>query len=366
MAMLHVVTIVGARPQFIKAAPVSRCIATRNDIRETIVHTGQHYDTDMSAAFFRNMGIPEPAWNLEVGSGTHGEQTARMLVGLESVLQREVPDLVLVYGDTNSTLAGALAAAQNRIACAHVEAGLRSFNRAMVEEVNRVVVDRLSTMLFAPTETAVGNLIAEGTAGDRIHLVGDVMLDAFRLFAPVAKQTSAMVESLGLHGRDYVLATIHRAENTDAPDRLQAIIEGLGELSRELAVVLPLHPRTRAALERIGVRVDDLPAGLLTTPPIGYLDMIALLSSAELVATDSGGLQKEAFFAGVPCVTLREETEWVELVDCGWNRLVPPTSGHDVCAGTLAAIGSRPAGRPDLYGDGHAAPAIVKTILSSK
>jgi UDP-GlcNAc3NAcA epimerase len=366
MSTLHIVTVVGARPQFIKAAPVSRSISRHDDLHETVVHTGQHYDAEMSAVFLDEVGLREPAYNLEAGSGTHGEQTARMLVGLEAVLRRESPDLVLVYGDTNSTLAGALAAAQSRIACAHVEAGLRSFNRAMVEEVNRVVVDRLAALLFAPTETAVSNLVGEGIERARIHLVGDVMLDAFRLFGPAAEKESTMVESLGLRGRDYVLATVHRAENTDSSQRLGAIIEGLQELSDDVVVVLPLHPRTRAALVGMGHHVEDFPPGLLAMPPIGYFDMIALVSSADLVATDSGGLQKEAYFAGVPCVTLRHETEWLELVDSGWNRLVPPTSAREICDRIISAIGSRPARRSGLFGDGHAADDIVGAILASR
>lgn len=309
---MKLVTVVGARPQFIKAAPMSR--ALRAVHREILVHTGQHYDDNMSAVFFRELGIPEPDVHLGAGGGGHAEQTAKMLTGIERVLLDEKPDWLLIYGDTNSTLAGALAAAKVHIPIAHVEAGLRSFNRRMPEEVNRVVADHLSTLLLCPSEVAVRNLAAEGiTRG--VHVVGDVMADALLDAAQRADASDVLVRH-GLEPRRYLLATVHRAENTDDPARLAAILDAFADLGR--TILLPLHPRTRAAIARAGLA---LPGNVRACDPLGYLDMVRALRDADLVLTDSGGLQKEACWLGVPCVTLREETEWVETVESGWNRL---------------------------------------------
>jgi UDP-GlcNAc3NAcA epimerase len=302
--MKRLLTIVGARPQFIKAAAVHRAIAARDDVTETIVHTGQHFDDDMSGAFFRELEIPEPAHTLDVNRCGHGTMTGRMMIALEPIVERERPDAVLVYGDTNSTLAGALVAAKLHVPVLHVEAGLRSFNRRMPEELNRVLTDHVSALLCCPTRAAVDNLRAEGiTAG--VHHTGDVMYDA-ALFA--------RGRGRGLDG-PYALATVHRAENTDDPAQLRAVVEYLRAVSPQ--IVLPLHPRTRAKAEEHGVSLD----GLRLIPPAGYLDMAALIAGATCVYTDSGGVQKEAYFHRVPCVTLRDESEWVETIAAGWNRL---------------------------------------------
>jgi UDP-GlcNAc3NAcA epimerase len=355
-------TIVGARPQFIKAAAVSRAIAATEGIAEFMVHTGQHYDANMSDLFFEELNIPPPALHLGIGSGQHGEQTGRMLTGIEQAVLEQAPDWVLVYGDTNSTLAGALAASKLHVKVAHVEAGLRSFNRRMPEEINRVVTDHLSDLLFAPTQEAVDNLVLEGIAGDHVSLVGDVMYDvALDVGARVAGH-SAVADKLGVRGRDYIVATIHRAENTDDHRRLAAIMGGFSDISRDTPVVLPLHPRTRFRLTQAGIQV---PPDVILTDPLGYLDLTALVVGARLVATDSGGLQKEAFFHGAPCVTLREETEWVELVELGWNRLLAPSSAEAVAAGLRAALEAPKPPKPAVspYGDGAAALKIVKRLL---
>ena len=363
---MRIVSVVGARPQFIKEAAVSRALRAKPGVREFLVHTGQHYDANMSDVFFENLGMPAPDRNLGVGSGTHGVQTGQMLEAVERVLIDERPDWVLVYGDTNSTLAGALAAAKLHIPVAHVEAGLRSFNRRMPEEINRVLADRVADLLFAPTETAVANLRAEGIAERAIRLVGDVMYDAVLAFSTAAEAKSRIVEDLGLAHRGYVLATIHRAETTDDPARLAAVVEGLVEVAADCPVILPLHPRTRAALQRTGLA--ERAAALRLVEPVDYLDMLLLQRHAALVVTDSGGLQKEAFFHRVPCVTLRTETEWVELVEIGWNQLVPPTDGAAVAAGLRATLSAplpaEPAG--DLYGGGHASEAIVRELTETR
>ncbi len=360
--MRKIVSIVGARPQFVKAAAVSRIIAEHAAGRECLVHTGQHYDSNMSDVFFSELGIPQPHYNLAIGSATHGAQTGRMLEAIETVLLQERPDWVLIYGDTNSTLAGAIAAAKLHIPVAHVEAGLRSFNRAMPEEINRILADHASTVLFAPTRTAVDNLKAEGIDAAKIVLSGDVMYDAARHFHRRAVESSAILESLGLHRKSFVLATVHRAENTDDPAKLAVILGALAAISSATTVVLPLHPRTRAAIAKAGFA---LPAGMIFIDPVGYLDMVMLEEASRLIVTDSGGVQKEAFFFKVPCVTLRDETEWTELVDAGWNRLLPPRALDEVVSGLRNALAAEPPARwsSDLYGSGSAAQLIVDHLL---
>jgi len=358
--MITVLTVVGTRPQFIKAATVSRAIRATDAMREILVHTGQHYDPNMSDVFFSELDIPVPDYYLGIGSGPHGQQTGRMLEALETVMQAEQPDWVLVYGDTNSTLAGALAAAKLHIPVAHVEAGLRSFNRRMPEEINRVVTDHLSSLLFAPTEAAVRHLRNEGIPEGAIRLVGDVMYDAALFYAERAKRHSTILERLEAFPGSYVLATIHRAENTDVPERLRAVFEGLCRVAHRIPVVLPLHPRTRGALEQAGL-LSQIKEKLRVTDPVGYLDMAQLEKNARLVVTDSGGVQKEAYFYRVPCVTLRDETEWVELVETGWNRLVPPESPEAVERGILQALDQKGA-NVILYGDGSAAQHIVSAL----
>lgn len=360
--MLRVLTVVGARPQFIKAAAVSRAFSQAG-IAEDILHTGQHYDDAMSDQFFRELGIPAPAVNLDIGSGNHGAQTGRMLEGIEKEIIDRKPDWVLVYGDTNSTLAGALAAVKLHVRVAHVEAGLRSFNRAMPEEINRVATDHVSDLLFAPTDTAVVNLRSEGIVGEKVVEVGDVMYDVALEAAARATRESGILADQELEPKRFVLATLHRAENTDDPDKLRSLVEGLALVSRQLPVVLPLHPRTKAALERAGL--DEVAQrSLRLLPPLGYLDMVLLERSALVVATDSGGVQKEAYFHGTPCVTLRSETEWVELVELGWNRIQPPTSAEAIADAIRSAAGTL--GKPGSpYGDGKAAEKIVQALSSN-
>lgn len=340
--MARVVTIVGARPQFIKAAPVSHALAAAQLVEEVLVHTGQHSDPEMSAVFFEDLRLPPPARTLGVSGGSHGEMTARMLVAIEGVLIEEQPALVLVYGDTNSTLAGALAAAKLHIPVAHVEAGLRSF-RSMPEEVNRVVADHVASLLFCPTATAMVNLAREGLGG-RSRLVGDVMYDAALQAGERAAGRSALLERLGLDDGGYAVATVHRAENTDDGNALARVLAYLND--QDVPVVLPLHPRTRLAAQRLGLTFGTVRC----VPPLGYLDMTRLVRTAVCVLTDSGGLQKEAYFHRVPCVTMRSETEWVETLDAGWNRL-------------WTVDEYAPRREIDDYGDGHAAEAIVTALV---
>ena len=361
--MKKILSVVGARPQFVKAAAVSRVLRATRGLREVLVHTGQHYDRNMSGVFFRELDIPRPDVNLGIGSGAHGEQTGRMLQVLERTIVKEEPDWVLVYGDTNSTLAGALAAAKLKVPLAHVEAGLRSYNRTQPEEINRVLADHVSDVLFVPTRTAAGNLRREGIPPRRIVNSGDVMYDAALYYAGRAERRSTALARLKLGGGDYVLATVHRAENTDEPRRLLAIFRAFLRLSRECAVVVPVHPRTRLALRRAGFRLD---AGLRLIDPVGYLDMVVLEKHARLIATDSGGVQKEAYFYRVPCATLRAETEWVELVEAGWNRLVPPTAEATIYRTLRRMLTTfrRPRAAPGLYGAGDAAQRIARALRS--
>lgn len=348
--MLKIATVLGARPQFIKAAPVSLQLE-KAGFQELLIHTGQHYDPNLSDIFFQQLQLRAPSHHLGVGSGPHGAQTGKMLAAVEEVLVQERPDLLLVYGDTNSTLAGALAAAKLHIPVAHVEAGLRSGNRAMPEELNRVLTDHLASWLFTPTPAARDHLLREGISAGQIYEVGDVMMDAQRHFSKVASQLP-----LDLPPR-YVLATIHRQENTDHPQRLAAIVEGLEQLAHEIPVLLPQHPRTTRILQEGGLgweRVQVL-------PPQGYLEMLALEQRAALIVTDSGGVQKEAYLCSVPCLTLRDETEWNELLDTGWNRLCPPLSGRAITEAALASLG-RKGQEVQLYGDGRAAERIAEIL----
>ncbi len=352
---MRIVTIVGARPQFIKAAPLSRCI--RQQHHEFLIHTGQHYDAGMSDVFFDELGIPKPDMNL--GINTHGNtvQVGQMMLALTPILEAQKPDWLLIYGDTNSTLAGALAGALLKIKVAHVEAGLRSYNRDMPEETNRVLSDHVSAMLFCPTETAVANLAREGITAN-VHLVGDVMVDA--LLQNRARASHAVLEAEGLQAGGYFLATIHRASNTDDPDKLKAILEAFAHFA-EMPVVLPVHPRLRNALEQSGLTLSP---NVRLIPPVGYLDMIGLTMSAQLVLTDSGGLQKEAYLLGTPCVTLREETEWIETVELGWNRL----SGTDrarIITAVQGALSGTPPAHPNVYGDGTASERVVNCLMAS-
>lgn len=318
---MKILTIVGARPQFIKAAAISRVIKKYHDstIDEVIVHTGQHFDQNMSKVFFEDLDIPSPKYNLEISGGQHGEMTGRMLEAIEKVLFEEKPDWVLVYGDTNSTLAGALAAAKLHMRVAHVEAGLRSFNMRMPEEINRILSDRVSTLLFCPTEAAINNLKSEGiTSG--VYNVGDVMYDVAMFYRDLARQQSIILKNLSLVKDGFALATCHRAENTDNPRRLEEILSALAKVAIKLPVIFPIHPRTRKLVDDYGL--SYYLASLTVIDPLPFLDMVALEQAASLILTDSGGVQKEAFFYGVPCITMRDETEWVETVELGWNQLV--------------------------------------------
>jgi len=360
---MNLITVVGARPQFIKAAAVSTALRLAG-VNERVLHTGQHYDENMSEVFFRELGVPAPHWNLGVGGGSHGAMTGGQLAGIEQVLIKEEPEALLVYGDTNSTLAGALAAAKLHIPVAHVEAGLRSFNRRMPEEINRVLTDHASHWLFAPTEAAVANLQQEGVVGAGVCLVGDVMYDAALHFAAIARRREARSATFAkVGGRPYVLATVHRAENTDEPERLRQIVQALFALARDIDVVWPMHPRTQGVLARLDLGVNAK-KGLHCIGPLGYLDMIEMEQSAEMVITDSGGVQKEAFFFGKPCVTLRDETEWIELVEAGWNRLAPPTSAAELQTAFRAALGTK--GKAiEPYGRGDAARRIADILQAS-
>jgi UDP-GlcNAc3NAcA epimerase len=347
---VKIVSVVGARPQFIKAAPVSSMVRVLH--HEVIIHTGQHYDKNMSALFYGQLGLPQPDYNLAIGSGPHGWQTAQMLAGIEEVLVREEPDWVLVYGDTNSTLAGALAAAKLHVPLAHVEAGLRSYNWSMPEEVNRVLTDRCSQLLFCPSETARQNLHNEGIEAG-VHVIGDVMYDAILHFLPRADADSILRESRVKEG-EYIVATIHRAENTDKRANLANVLECLNE--SKLPVILPLHPRTKSAMERYELQ---FPAHVRAIEPVGYLEMLALQRGARLIMTDSGGIQKEAYILGVPCITLRAETEWVETVSSGWNCLV----GRDPGLVRKALLRTSPlTERRQLFGDGQASARIARLL----
>jgi UDP-N-acetylglucosamine 2-epimerase len=357
---MKAIEIVGARPQFIKAAPVTRALG-RAGSDVMLIHTGQHYDYGMSQVFFDELGVPPPHVNLSVGSGTHGHQTAEMLWRIEEVLTAERPDVVVVYGDTNSTLAGALAACKLQLPLAHVEAGLRSFNRTMPEEHNRVVADHSADLLFCPTETAVRNLAREGlTRG--VHLVGDTMLDAVQQFLPAATRRSTMLRDLALSPKGYVLLTVHRPYNTDDAGSMEAILSALSMLDE--TVVFPVHPRTRRQLEQFDLWARlTATSGVKVVDPVGYLDMLVLEQHARLIVTDSGGMQKEAYFLGVPCVTVRPETEWIETVEAGWNVVAGTSRDGILKAITDTRWPDKPG--PPLFGSGDAAENIVRVLEST-
>lgn len=360
---MKILTVVGARPQFIKAAAVTRVIREKHAsrIREVIVHTGQHHDDNMSRVFFDQMDIPHPDFNLGITGGGHGQMTGRMLEKIEHVLYSEKPDWVLVYGDTNSTLAAALAAAKLHTPVAHVEAGLRSFNMRMPEEINRIITDRVSSLLLCPTETAVRNLHDEGLRNN-VHQVGDVMYDVALYYGERARLESTILSRLNIKEKGFALATCHRAENTDNVQNLEQIFRALGEISsNHIPVVLSLHPRTRRKVEDFGLW--QFLTGMIVTEPLSFLDMVALEQAAKIILTDSGGVQKEAFFHGVPCVTMRDQTEWTETVDLGWNTLTGANAGKiqsaaerllDCCCGVT---------HTQPYGSGFSAEATVNRIL---
>ncbi|CAN5344195.1 O-antigen biosynthesis protein WlbD [soil metagenome] len=356
-----ILTIVGARPQFIKAATISRLLRADKNFQEVLVHTGQHYDANMSQTFFDELEIAMPEYHLAIGSDSHGIQTGKMLASLEQTMLQERPDWVLIYGDTNSTLAGALAAAKLHIPIAHVEAGLRSFNRRMPEEINRIVADQLADLLLVPTQQAQLNLQHEGIAADKIHWVGDVMYDAALFYGAKADNHSHILSTLQLKPKEFILVTIHRAENTDDIQRLTAIISALKIIAEDIKVVLPLHPRTRKILLQYQL-LDAAIQSFCITEPLSFTDMVMLEKNAALIATDSGGVQKEAFFYQVPCVTLRDETEWVELVSLGWNTIVPPVSSNNIVNAIQKALISRGQQADNLYGTGAASERIVALL----
>ena len=355
--MIKIITVLGARPQFIKASVISNALKTTNGVSEILVHTGQHYDPNMSKIFFDELGIPKPKYNLGVGGGSHAEMTGNMLIAIEKVLFSEKPDYVLVYGDTNSTLAAALAASKMHIPLAHVEAGLRSFNRNMPEEINRVLTDHLSDKLFAPTKTAVTNLANEGIAGANVSLVGDVMYDAALFFAQKAESSSQIIKELNLAGSKFVLATIHRQENTENLNGLEIFFVAIRML--KMRVVMPIHPRTRKKLAEANF---NFPSNLELIEPVGYLDMVQLEQHASVIVTDSGGVQKEAFFYKTPCLTLRDQTEWVELIDLGWNKLISLNDSEYIADSINGAIGSVGVDAQP-YGEGNASGKIVEILL---
>jgi len=352
---MKIVSVVGARPQFVKCAPVSREI--RKDHTEVIVHTGQHYDPEMSDVFFSELEIPRPDYNLGVGSASHGKQTGEILAGIENVLFTEKPDLVLIYGDTNSTLAGALAAAKLQIPVAHVEAGLRSFDRTMPEEINRLLADHISSILFCPTDVSVRNLSREGVTKG-VHRVGDVMADALAFNRKIAEKKSAICDKLKIRDKEYAVLTIHRAGNTDNRKILAGILSAVA--ASDLPVIFPVHPRTRKYLNEYGL-LSNLPENIRITEPLGYIDMIRLMAGARTILTDSGGMQKEAYMLGVPCITLRENTEWVETLESGWNVLAG-TDPKRIRA-LMMTCRSRES-RRDLYPRG--ASARIREILNEE
>ncbi len=361
---LRVITVVGARPQFIKAAAVSREVRASfyDQIEEKIIHTGQHFDENMSQVFFDELAIPKPHYQFNISGLTHGVMTGKMLESIEAILLKEKPDWVMVYGDTNSTLAGALAAAKLHIPVAHIEAGLRSFNMRMPEEINRILSDRVSSQLYCPTDSAVSNLAAEGiTRG--VQNVGDVMYDVALYYKARARAESKIQQKLKILPGSYVLTTCHRAENTDDRYRLSEILRGLTSTAKKMPVILPLHPRTRKLIQDF--QLENLLTSLIVTDPLPFLDMVALEQDAALIITDSGGVQKEAFFYDVPCITMRDETEWVETVSLGWNKLVGAKAVN-----ITKAVDQYLNEKPKLtlskpYGDGNASNIILNCLIQS-
>ena len=375
---MKLVTIIGARPQIIKAAALSRAIKTHfsGKIQEVIVHTGQHYDDNMSQVFFDELGIPHPDYNLHVGSASHGVQTARMTEGIEELLIKEQPDFIVLYGDTNSTLAGAVAAAKIHVPIIHIEAGLRSFNKSMPEEINRIVCDHCSTLLFSPTLAGVENLKREGFPMDndgpytidnpKVYHCGDIMYDNSLHFADIAEEKTDIIQRLALAGKPFILATIHRDSNTDHPERLNAIFDALIQLSKETQVVLPLHPRTAKLLKtnldsEKQTQIFNSPS-ISLIPPVSFLEMIALERHAQLVMTDSGGVQKEAYFFQKPCIILRPETEWVEIVETG-NAILADADKRRILEAWEHFKGNPPTVFPEIFGDGHAAEFMLEQML---
>ena len=365
---MRLLTVVGARPQFIKAAAISRSLKDSrfSKVEEKIVHTGQHYDNQMSHAFFKELDVPEPSWNLHAGQVQNTDhQLGAMISGIKETIHEWNPDCVLIYGDTNSTLAGALAAASSGVPLAHVEAGLRSYRSTMPEEINRVIADRLSNVLFCPTSQAVENLKSEARY-EHVHLVGDVMYDVFKREMKSLKNEN--LRNIGIFPDEFVLATIHRAENTSDPVRLKCLVDALSLVAQRVGVVLPLHPRTRRDMERFKLKFSG---NVHVIEPLPYKKLLSLLVRSSAVATDSGGLQKEAYFAAIPCVTLREETEWVETVESGWNVLLPPieqgNAVNDISSGIMMALEKKDSvAPPEIYGDGDAAGKILEVVLNLK
>ena len=367
---MKIVTVIGARPQIIKAAALSRAIREHfaDRIHEVIVHTGQHYDDNMSQVFFDELGIPRPDYNLHVGSASHGVQTAKMIEGIEQILMDEKPDAIVLYGDTNSTLAGAVAASKIHVPVVHIEAGLRSFNKAMPEEINRIVCDHCATLLFSPTQAGVDNLAHEGfkTNNDgpysidnpKVYHCGDIMYDNSLHFSKIADEKSYLLQDLGLEGKPYVLATLHRDSNTDQPERLNAILNAFSELSKEIAIVLPMHPRTRKHTS--GFHADKV----IIIEPVSFLEMIQLEKHARLVLTDSGGVQKESYFFRKPCAILRPETEWVEIVATGAATLVDADKTR-ILEASHRYLQQPPVDFPEIFGDGHAAEFMLEKIIEN-
>lgn len=351
---MKLITILGARPQFIKAAILSRHIRETNEITEKIIHTGQHYDTNMSEIFFKELNIPEPDINLGIGGGTHGKNTGRMIEKIETHLIQESPDAVLVYGDTDSTLAGAIATTKLNIPLIHIEAGLRSHNRKMPEEINRILTDHISDYLITPSQNASQNLKKEGITEEKIHQYGDIMYDAVLYYTQLAQEKSTILKRLSLTKEEYLLVTIHRAENVDTIERLKEIIEALNECGKK--VIFPIHPRTKQKIKKAELRFNK---NVIVTEPVGYLDMINLEKNASLIITDSGGVQKEAYYHKTPCLTLRTETEWTELIETGWNRLCEiekKTILAQITAATTKGSNTK------LYGDGTTAKKILTKL----
>jgi UDP-GlcNAc3NAcA epimerase len=370
MINMKIVTIIGARPQIIKAAALSRAIKEQyaDRILEVIVHTGQHYDDNMSQVFFDELGIPKPDYNLHVGSASHGVQTARMIEGIEKILMDEKPDCIVLYGDTNSTLAGAVAASKIHVPVVHIEAGLRSFNKSMPEEINRIVCDHCSTILFSPTRAGFDNLVKEGFKADndapftidnpKVYHCGDIMYDNSLHFSAIADEKVDLLNQLGLKDKPYVLATLHRDSNTDHPERLNAILGAFTELSKEIAIVLPMHPRTRKMAGNFQAK------NIIVTEPVSFLEMIQLEKHAQLVMTDSGGVQKESYFFKKPCVIMRPETEWVEIVQTGAAALVD-ADYNKILEASHRYLQHPPVEFPEIFGDGHAAAFMLEKILEA-